>query len=378
MRPRTSMTATAALVCAVVFSSGCREAVNPVAADAPREVAFAAPSANRTAAKRVIMIPANSVDALQAALAQVASGGAIVLRRGTHTEHQTVTITKPVTIAGETGAVVYFDTAADPLDVTLQPALYVRDTDGVSIGGLEIRPLTGSGNTAILVRNAPGVNLRRNSIHDHQNSIVIDGSDFCHVTENVIVSASAWRTGALAAAEGIVFVKGANPYIDLNECSDASTGVRLTGPAGRFLHATIHNCADGIVLGRVPAGRFRLADGTLIGNDDVCDAWTVQSSSVTANSGSAFVVIDGARGNTLNGNTASGNARYDYELVGSTTRLGYCAPGSHDNIVYAETGNLVKDCGDANSITGGLLVDTNVDPCDVPCSASVAMTRHIR
>ena len=87
--------------------------------------------------KKTVEIPAGSIDALAAAIAQVRDGGVVLLRSGRHTESRTVTVDHRVKILGEPGAILISDT--NPL-ATVDPALHVLGASGVVIWGLDIRP----------------------------------------------------------------------------------------------------------------------------------------------------------------------------------------------------------------------------------------------
>lgn len=56
-------------------------------------------------------IPAGSVNALAQAVNNACEGGVIYLKSGVHTENMALTITKPVKIIGETGAVLKLKSA---------------------------------------------------------------------------------------------------------------------------------------------------------------------------------------------------------------------------------------------------------------------------
>ena len=66
-----------------------------------------------SAGARVVVLPSGSTDALAGAIASAGSGGAVILRAGAHTESHGVTITQPVSLLGESGAVLRVDTHAD-------------------------------------------------------------------------------------------------------------------------------------------------------------------------------------------------------------------------------------------------------------------------
>lgn len=102
--------------------------------------------------KRIVEVPAGSVDALAAAVGQVRDGGVVLLRAGSHTESGTVTIDHRVKILGEPGAILISDTKpGEGLPATVDPALHVLGASGVVIWGLDIRSKDAVGGTAILI-----------------------------------------------------------------------------------------------------------------------------------------------------------------------------------------------------------------------------------
>ena len=63
---------------------------------------------------------------------------------------------------------------------------------------------------------------------------------------------------------------------------------------------------------------------------------------------------------------AARNAAYDIELTTDSYRFGFLTPKSFKNTVIAGSyPNIkIKDCGENNSITGGIKVNTTTDPCN--------------
>jgi len=112
--------------------------------------------------KKIVKVPAGSVDALAAAIAQVRDGGVVLLRSGQHTESGTVTVNHPVSIIGEPGAILIADT--EPIAPNLvEPALHVLGASPVVVWGLDIRPKETVGGTAILIEDSPKTRRTRSS-----------------------------------------------------------------------------------------------------------------------------------------------------------------------------------------------------------------------
>jgi hypothetical protein len=125
----------------------------------------------------VVELPPGSVDALADAIAAAGSGGVVRVRSGMHTESCTVTITDRVKIVGESGAVLQVDT--DPLQTSssIEPALHIFNADRVVIWGLEIVPANPIGGTAILVEDSRKTLIARNTMRDHEISILLEHGD---------------------------------------------------------------------------------------------------------------------------------------------------------------------------------------------------------
>ncbi|NJL77386.1 MAG: hypothetical protein HC892_22495, partial [Saprospiraceae bacterium] len=77
-----------------------------------------------------------------------------------------------------------------------------------------------------------------------------------------------------------------------------------------------------------------------------------------------FLVIDGAKNNYLSGNEGGNNGTYDFELAGDTERFGFFTPTSVGNRAIVGSAYTVKDCGLDNVVTGGIKIDTAVEPCN--------------
>jgi hypothetical protein len=95
-----------------------------------------------------IVVPAGSVDALEAAVAAAGTGGVVIVKPGLHSESETVTVSHRVSIVGLPGAAVQVDTQpSTETQGVLEPALYVVGAPGTWISGLEITPTGALGGT---------------------------------------------------------------------------------------------------------------------------------------------------------------------------------------------------------------------------------------
>jgi len=317
---------------------------------------------NRRAA---VLLHAGSVDALAEAIAAVGPGGTVLLQSGMHFESGTVEISAPVTLVGKRGAVLEsVTTPAGAYPLLVEAALHVRGTTNVTIKGLELRPAAGSdGNCAVLIEDADDVLVADNTIQGYQFGVLNQGGDGVEITGNRIRVSTRWQTGEVPEAHGIVNINGLGTRITDNRVSDGLFGIWACDRDGRASGNTVSTSFIGLILCKVPNESF------LISGQDRPSAtsgagWQVHGNFASANDW-GYLVIDGANNNTLTNNAASGSGTYDMELTADTFRFGFLTPAAFDNTVNAGAHKnlVIKDCGNNNTVTGGVQVDTSVDPC---------------
>jgi len=329
-------------------------------------LAFAFPAqASLRSRRAAVLLPAGSVDALADAIAVVGPGGTVLLQSGTHFESGTVEISAPVTLVGKRGAVLEsVTTPAGAYPLLVEAALHVRGTTNVTIKGLELRPAAGSdGNCAVLVEDSDDVLVADNTIRSYQFGVLNQGGDGVEITGNRIRVSTRWQTGEVPEAHGIVNINGLGTRITDNQVSDGLFGIWACDRDGRASGNTVSTSFIGLILCKVPSEAF------LISGQDRPSAssgagWQVHGNFASENDW-GYLVIDGANNNTLTNNAASGSGTYDMELTGDTFRFGFLTPGSFDNTVDAGAHKnlVIKDCGNNNTVTGGVQVDITVDPC---------------
>jgi parallel beta-helix repeat protein len=315
---------------------------------------FSASAAGQAKGKTV-SLPKNSVDGLAAAIAAAGPGGTVVVQPGMHFESGPVTVGITVNILGRRGAVLVSATTPDPAYVIVEAALHVKGAPGTVVEGLGLRP-SGSdgGNTAILIENANDVRIARNTISGYEGGVLIQNGDRASITGNTIS----------ASVMGIVDINGAGALIRDNNVSDVAFGFGIWACDlnGRASHNVVSNSFIGIIACKVPPGGF-IIDGVPVGSINSGAGWIIRDNLASGNQW-GYLVIDGANGNTFANNAASGSAVYDMELSGDSFRFGFLTPMSFNNVVDARRQNIsIKDCGLNNTIRGGLLIDTALDPC---------------
>lgn len=310
----------------------------------------------------VIELPAGSVDGLAAAIAAAGRNGAVLVKAGLHTESATVTITQPVKIIGEPGAILEMNTAPLPPASALEAGLHIQNTERVVIWGLEIKPKSDIGGTAILVDHSRRVVIGRNTIREQQFSVMLQHGDAAQIIGNTIIATTAWQVDFFEV-HGIVVANGDRVRIAANDVSNAFFGVWACDHDGEVVANNFHENYVGLILCKVPEGAFPYSGGA-IGSEFSATNWRAQSNNAVANFDAGYLVIDGANNNLLKHNAASNNGTYDIELVGDSYRFGFLTPFSFRNKVIVGNDALrVKNCGTDNVVIGGQLVDNNVDPC---------------
>lgn len=328
-----------------------------------------------------VFVPAGSVDALAAALADAGSGGVVILRAGVHTESDGVVLSHPVTLLGEPGAVLRIVTDVDPSDYVQDAALHVQETHDVTIWGLEILPVGEIGSLAVYVERSDRVTVGFNRISRHATGILLHHADRPVLWGNRVEATDAFLEGTVAEADCIIVMNATGAQVLANDASKGLFGVFASGTQGTLAGNQLHGNVIGVIFCKVPDGGFQLPGGEIAGSEISATRWSATLNNCFDNLDAGYLVIDGASRNVLVANAASNNGTYDIELVGESTRFGFCTPTSFENVVRS-TGPfrnlLIKDCGQDNTVIGGEQVDIGADPCDAPCPANLPTGRRIR
>lgn len=315
------------------------------------------------------VVPAGSVDALADAIENTCDDGVIYLKAGMHTENHALTITKPVKIIGETGAVLRIKSELTPADPAtgsfpINPALHVLNAPGFLLQDVELQPSGTDGGGALLLENSHQSGVMRCKFNNFQYNIMVQKSDRMTVMFNTIVANGAWQTGG-PNTYGIVIINGKSAYVSDNDVSNALFGIWACDRWGTAERNFTHGNYIGLILCNVPPA-LQFPDGFIGGSEIPATGWKARNNKSTGNFNIGYLVIDGANNNLLENNNASGNGAYDMELTTDTYRFGFLTPAAYSNTV--NTGNYpnitIKNCGPNNTVNGGVLVDTGVDPCN--------------
>ncbi len=332
------------------------------------------------AAPKKVALAAGSVDGLAAALAAAGAGGTVIVKAGLHVESGSVLVTQPVSILGESGAVLVCGTSASPglspFDATLTPVeiratLNVKGTHDVTVRGLQFRPPAGqTANCAVLIEDAPRVRVAGNSITEFQFGVVVQRGDDVAIIRNTITASTRWLDPAdpITWVDGIDVLNGRHARVIGNVISGAVNGFMGCAEQGELTGNTVSGCLGGIEFCKVPDGWF-IISGRTEGGRPGGTRWVAVDNVSKDNYWMGYVLTDGSNHNLLINNAASNNGLYDMQLFGDTTffnPLPAWTPTTHDNIVISgsQHGLVIKDCGNNDVIVGGVtLVDHNADLC---------------
>ena len=316
---------------------------------------------------QVVEVPAGSSDALAAALTAAGPNGTVVLKSGLHTESGTVEISQPVTLAGETGAVL--ESSTSPVlapGQPVQPALWVHGASGVVIRDIEFRPAGAIGGCGILLHHAANASVFANNIHDVQYGIILEDANQAKMWSNRIACSTGWLTGDIPEALGITVVNGNQALMANNRVTGGLFGIWPCDEGGKVLGNKVSGCLEGIIFCKVPAWSFELPDDTYSGTAQSTVHCLAQGNETFDNFADGIIAIDGAHDSRIVDNNSHDNGGYDVEMSGDSFRFGFLTPSCF-NIVFTAGSypNVrVKDCGSNDVVNGGVLVDNAVDPCN--------------
>ena len=317
-----------------------------------------------------IELAAGSIDALAQAVNDACEGGVIYFKAGTHTENKAITITKRLYLVGEAGAVLKFKSQLSQLSpsgtMTLNPSLHFNNAPQSAVLNLAIQTLDSDGSTAILFENSNESAVINSKITQFQSAIMVEQSDRVAIMRNTVVGSSAWKTGAAASGESIVVINGKSVYISDNDVSNAVFPIWPCDKWGTCERNYTHDSFLGIILCNVPAGGYILPSGKAVGALSPTTGYKVRDNNSTDNLTAGYLVIDGANNNIIENNNAARNGTYDMELTTDTYRFGFLTPKSYNNTVNAGAyQNIrIKNCGENNTVVGGVQVNTATDPCN--------------
>jgi nitrous oxidase accessory protein NosD len=301
-----------------------------------------------------VVVPAESVDGLAAAIADAGPGGKVVLAPGLHKISGTVMVNIPVSIVGEDGAILESSNLTD--DEGVKAALHILGADGARIENLIIQnpaDANVAANAGIVIESASDVQIVDNQLTGHTNGVLIEHGDRTFLKDNVVQTTK----------DGIVLINGRDVSIQDNWVSCTRFGMWIGSERADITGNTMQGNYIGLLLcsprNFLISGEVRSTESPATGcmvyqNDAFDNAW-------------GYLVFDGAYNNLLMNNSAAFNTSYDIELGGESERFGIVTPTTSDNTVIQGlkyTGLKVKICGINNQALGHVdLVDPAEDPC---------------
>ncbi len=319
------------------------------------------------AAGQFIVVPAGSNNALVQALQDAGEGGIVYLRSGLHTETASVVISKRVVLIGENGAILKIKSPLGLPDangvVTMSPAIHILNAPQTNIQNVEIQSVDADGGVAVLFENSPLSSSMFCTIKQFQFSLVVEKSNQMCLMGNKIIGSTLWQTTPRVLFAGILVMNGKSAWIADNEVANSLQGIFMGDEYGSTVQNNVHNCAVGFNLCDVIPGTIRL-NGQLTGTPIPTSKWKVRNNQSNNNTATSYVVIGGSNNNIVEGNTSTGNGGLDYELAGDTRRMGVLQLSSFNNRVTANATQKVKNCGNNNTVIGGILIDNAVSPCN--------------
>ncbi|MBK8922604.1 MAG: right-handed parallel beta-helix repeat-containing protein [Saprospirales bacterium] len=335
----------------------------------PAPEAGVSPDSGIAADRYSVVIPGGSVNALAAALAE---GTTVVLAPGLHTETGTVTVTGYHNIIGQPGAVLRLKSPAFTGTAPLAPGLHLYKAGGSSIMNVKIEASESLGGTAILINESEKVTVQGCDISGFQYSVLVEKSPRVTLFKNRIQCNTAWQTGALPQAHGVVIVNGEGARAEQNEISGALFGFWACDKNGAYRRNYTHDNMVGFILCKVPTPALILPDGSLIGAQFSATRWIVRDNVSTGNYDNGIMVIDGASYNTVIDNDVHGNglaplagSAADIEVFADSYLFGFLTPAAHHNVINSAKfpGTTIKNCGTNTTVSGGTLWSTVVYPC---------------
>ena len=319
-----------------------------------------------TGERKVVDLPAGSVNGLQAAIEEAGPNGIVNVKSGLHVEDVTVTVNFTVQIIGEEGAVIESNYPAMLDSVVVTPVIRIENSDFVHVKNIQFVAGTesGEGNVGVLVYNAGYAHIKDNDFQGYQMAVLVDDSEFTFIEDNTGNGLFSKGYGVLNGSIGICTLGDTNTRIKNNYMAGFGTGYFASGSYGIYHGNTAEGGETGFFY---CTGAFGvLPDGTPIAASESANNW-IGISNLAKNTGIGHLIIDGVNNCKLINNSAENCALYDVEFVGPTLRFGTPEPlpTSFENVFIDDpnTDIEVKDCGIDNVIQGGQLVDTAEDPC---------------
>ncbi len=319
-------------------------------------------------ARKPTVVPAGSNNALVQALKDAGDDGIVYLRSGLHTETAPIDITKRVIILGEDGAILKIKSEVGFAKAGVTPlnaAIHVLNAPKTIIQNVEIYPVDTNGGTAVLFENSDLSAVLSCTFKQFQLSVVLEQSNQICIIDNKINGSTLWQSlNDPTLFGGIFVINGKNSWISGNDVANAFMGIFVSDKSGSVIRNKVRKGHGGYVLCSVHPNTIKLPTGGLTGSRTASSNWVIRNNESYDNLTTGYLIIDNANNNILEGNTSTGNP-LDYEMAGDTRRIGgVLALATYNNILTADVTQTVKNCGNNNTVVGGILVDLRASPCN--------------
>lgn len=314
-----------------------------------------------------IFIQAGSVDKIQHAIHEVSDGGMVVLNAGTHYNNGTIHIhDKRVRLIGLGTTTLIVDTEATTTKGYVQSAIHLNHADKSSVINIDIEAKGDIGGTGIFIQNSDKAIVYHSSITNHEFGIMVEQSDKTRIYHNRIVGHPRWIASNLAEeVYGIMIVNGKKASVVGNRLRNTIFGSWLCDEDGRYFSNRSEGNFIGSILCNIPQ-YIPLKNGDIIGSAKPATNWVSMGNVSNDNFYTGYSVTDGSNGNYLARNASSGNAAYDFEVMGDTNFFGFFTPTAKNNKIVLGKNQTIKDCAENTTIynkRGGIVIDTGVDMC---------------
>ena len=235
--------------------------------------------------------------------------------------------------------------------------LYVINAPGTLVKNIDISPLGDGAYTGVTFFQSPGSAILSCKIEEFPLGVFVEKSDRVAMIGNEIAKASSW---------GILVNNGQSAYVADNEISETGIGLWACDLYGTCERNNYH---DNVFAGLLLCQYTGIFGNTFLNGPDL-DAvnsatyWKVHTNDFT-NNGEGVIVRDGSNHNFVNNNEYTDNMSYDISIPADETIQGInlFVPTAFENYIDEGQNVIIKDCGDNNTINGGMMVDTSVDPC---------------
>ena len=313
---------------------------------------------SRSAGSRVVHVPSNSKNAIQAAINEVGHYGVVYLEKGRHYEEQTILITHPVFVVGREGATIIASSQInDEFGPPAEPIFSIRQTTRVTIWGVEMQGRAEGSNMGIEILNSTRTVVSKNTINNFQTAIAINGGDNTLAWKNNITGV---RAEDIQISVGIVVIDGVNVRILQNKISGYIWGIICGSQDGLIQSNELFGNSVGLNLDFV-VPVVVTSEGNLTGSKVSATNWTVQNNYAHHNQ-VGYVLSFGANNNKLINNRGGNNSALDLFLdTDGFNALGVPSPASFDNFVDNENNKdfSIQDCGNNNRVVGGRWIPCN-------------------